>query len=76
MSEQETLPSEPHTATQSMSLRVALDFADNPRPYPSMAAPADTNGELYRALAVLAAAYRAAVSNSPTLITSGGKHDA
>ena len=41
-----------------MSLRVALDFADNPRPFPSLAAPADTNGELYRALSVLATALR------------------
>jgi hypothetical protein len=45
-----------------MSLRVALDFADNPRPYPSLAAPADTNGELYRALKVIASAYRAALT--------------
>ena len=42
-----------------MSLRVALDFADNPRPHHTLAAPADTNGELYRALRVIAAAYRA-----------------
>jgi hypothetical protein len=43
---------------KEMSLEVALDFADNPRPYHTLQAPADTNGELYRALAVLAAAYR------------------
>lgn len=41
-----------------MRLSVALDFADNPRPYHTMQAPADTNGELYEALRVLAAAYR------------------
>lgn len=45
-----------------MSLVVALDFADNPRPYGSLAAPADTNGELYKALRVLAAEYRALLS--------------
>lgn len=44
---------------EPMSLRVALDFADNPRPHHTLAAPADTNGELYRALRVIAAAYRA-----------------
>lgn len=43
---------------RGMSLAVALDFADNPRPYHSMACPADTNGELYRALKTLAAALR------------------
>lgn len=42
----------------AMSLAVALDFADNPRPYHTLQAPADTNGELYRALATLAKAYR------------------
>lgn len=41
-----------------MRLAVALDFADNPRPYHTLQAPADTNGELYRALRTLAAAYR------------------
>ncbi|WP_434715622.1 hypothetical protein [Paraburkholderia sp. A3RO-2L] len=41
-----------------MSLAVALDFADHPRPYHTLQAPADTNGELYRALRVLAQAYR------------------
>ncbi|MEJ8311131.1 hypothetical protein [Agrobacterium larrymoorei] len=41
-----------------MSLPIALDFADNPRPYHTLRAPADTNGELYRALRTLAAAYR------------------
>lgn len=45
-------------AGKEMSLVVALDFADNPRPYHTLQAPADTNGELYRALAVLAKAYR------------------
>ncbi|WP_368640619.1 hypothetical protein ABRZ04_05400 [Castellaniella ginsengisoli] len=45
-----------------MSLVVALDFADNPRPYGSLAAPADTNGELYKALRVLATEYRALLS--------------
>lgn len=43
-----------------MSLAVALDFADNPRPYHSLMCPADTNGELYRALRVLASVYREA----------------
>jgi hypothetical protein len=46
-----------------MSLEVALDFADHPRPYHTLQAPADTNGELYRALTTLAAAYRAALAN-------------
>lgn len=41
-----------------MSLVVALDFADNPRPYHSLMCPADSNGELYRALKVLASEYR------------------
>lgn len=41
-----------------MMLEVAFDFADNPRPYHSLACPADTNGELYRALKVLAAEAR------------------
>jgi hypothetical protein len=41
-----------------MSLPVALDFADNPRPHHTLQAPADTNGELYQALAVLAAEVR------------------
>ena len=44
---------------KTMSLDVALDFADNPRPYHTLQAPADTNSELYEALRVLAAAYRA-----------------
>jgi len=44
--------------TVGMSLEVALDFADNPRPHHSLAAPADTNGELYVALKRLAEAYR------------------
>lgn len=48
-------------AQRGMSLAVALDFADNPRPYPSLAAPADTNSELYRALKTLADAYRSMV---------------
>jgi hypothetical protein len=53
---------------ESMSVLVALDFADNPRPAPALCAPADTNGELYRALRVLAAAYRrAALSAAPTI---------
>ncbi|MEH3111553.1 MAG: hypothetical protein PGN22_15780 [Agrobacterium cavarae] len=43
-----------------MSLPIALDFADNPRPYHTLQAPADSNGELYRALKTLAAAYRSA----------------
>lgn len=46
--------------TKEMSLAVALDFADNPRPYHTLQAPADTNGELYRALKTIAAAYRSA----------------
>ena len=50
------------TLVKPMSLTVALDFADNPRPYHTLQAPADTNGELYRALRVLAAAYRAALA--------------
>lgn len=37
-----------------MSLRVAIDFAKNPRPCPSMQAPADTMDELREALTVLA----------------------
>lgn len=41
-----------------MKLSIALDFADKPRPYPSLAAPADTKGELYEALKVLAAHIR------------------
>lgn len=45
---------------EEMSLVVALDFADNPRPYHTLQAPADTNGELYRALRTIAAAYRSA----------------
>jgi hypothetical protein len=45
-----------------MALNIALDFADNPRPYHTLQAPADTNGELYEALRVLAQAYRAALS--------------
>lgn len=44
-----------------MSLGVALDFADNPRPHHTLAAPADTNGELYEALSVLASAYLASL---------------
>jgi hypothetical protein len=39
-------------------LIVALDFADNPRPSPSMAAPADTMEELREALRILAAEIR------------------
>jgi hypothetical protein len=42
----------------TMSLRVALDFADNPRLHPTLQAPADTMDELYRALTVLAAEVR------------------
>lgn len=45
-----------------MDLSVALDFADNPRTYHSLQATADTNGELYEALRVLAAAYRSATA--------------
>jgi hypothetical protein len=45
-------------AAAAMSLAVALDFADHPRPHHTLQAPADTNGELYRALRVLAKAYR------------------
>lgn len=41
-----------------MRLEVAFDFADHPRPYHSLACPADTKGELYRALKVLAAEAR------------------
>lgn len=44
-----------------MTLEIALDFADHPRPYHSLAAPADDNGELYEALKIIAAAYRGAV---------------
>lgn len=51
-----------HEDDNPMRLAIALDFADNPRPYHTLQAPADTNGELYRALKVLAAAYRLAVS--------------
>ncbi|TRB05848.1 hypothetical protein EXN61_11480 [Agrobacterium tumefaciens] len=43
-----------------MSLVVALDFADNPKPYHTLQAPADTNSELYRAPKKIAAAYRSA----------------
>ncbi|MCG7328018.1 hypothetical protein [Achromobacter sp. ACRQX] len=50
---------------QEMSLAVALHFADFPRPYHTLQAPADTNGELYRALAVLAREYRAAQASAP-----------
>ena len=48
--------------SEEMSLAVALHFADYPRPHHTLQAPADTNGELYRALKVLAAAYRAAAA--------------
>ena len=41
-----------------MSVEVALHFADYPRPYHTLQAPADANGELYRALRVLAREYR------------------
>ncbi|WP_208452989.1 hypothetical protein [Burkholderia gladioli] len=51
---------------ETMSLRVALDFADNPRPTHALCAPADTNGELYRALRVLADAYRRAAVSPAT----------
>ena len=51
---------------ETMSLQVALDFADNPRPFPALCAPADTNGELYRALRVLADAYRRAAVSPAT----------
>nr|WP_206427612.1 VRR-NUC domain-containing protein [Burkholderia gladioli] len=51
---------------ETMSLRVALDFADNPRPVHALCAPADTNGELYRALRVLADAYRRAAVSPAT----------
>lgn len=48
-------------SSKEMSISVALDFADNPRPHHSLQAPADTNGELYRALKVLSAAYRSVI---------------
>lgn len=48
----------PARNADDMSIRVALDFADNPRPFPSLAAPADTMDELREALRVLATAYR------------------
>ena len=50
--------SEDGAPEEEMELAVAFDFADNPRPYHSMLCPADTNGELYRALKVLAAEAR------------------
>lgn len=50
---------------REMSLAVALHFADFPRPYHTLEAPADTNGELYRALSVLAREYRAAQASAP-----------
>jgi hypothetical protein len=54
------LSAQPEPVEQvDMSVAVALDFADHPRPYHSLQAPADTNGELYRALKTLAEAYRA-----------------
>ncbi len=52
-----------------MSLVIALDFAENPRPFGSLAAPADTNGELYKALRVLAAEYRALVAEADALLS-------
>lgn len=48
----------PRVPARQMSLAVALDFADNPRHFPSLQAPADTMEELREALTVLAAAYR------------------
>jgi hypothetical protein len=57
-----TTPATADADGKEMSLRVALDFADNPRPHHTLQAPADTNGELYRALKVLAAAYRGAAT--------------
>ena len=41
-----------------MSLAAALALADKPSPRHLLPAPAETNGELYRALRVIAAAYR------------------
>lgn len=41
-----------------MDLHIALDFADNPHRFDSLAAPADTKEELYRALKTIAAALR------------------
>lgn len=51
-----------------MSLVVALDFAENPRPKSTMQAPADTVGELREALRVLAEAHRS--TNPPAASTS------
>ena len=51
-------PAGAEALAKPMTLEVAFDFADNPRPYHSLACPADTNGELYRALKVLAAEAR------------------
>ncbi len=42
-------------------LRIALHFADNPRPKATLEAPADTMDELYGALRHLAGAYRRAI---------------
>lgn len=51
-------PADVQEMAKPMTLEVAFDFADNPRPYHSLACPADTNSELYRALKVLAAETR------------------
>lgn len=51
-------PAGAEALAKPMTLEVAFDFADNPRPYHSLACQADTNGELYRALKVLAAEAR------------------
>jgi hypothetical protein len=68
----------PGAVSNAMVLDVALDFADNPRPHHTLQAPADTNGELYSALAVLAAAYRAAleaaVQSPPIVGVRGSNH--
>lgn len=49
---------------RDMSLVLALHFADFPRTNHSVEAPADTNGELYRALAVIARECRAILASS------------
>jgi hypothetical protein len=58
-----TIP-EGRCTDKPMSLRVALDFADNPRTKNTMQAPADSTAELREALRVLAEAYRAASSRA------------
>lgn len=52
----------PDRTGEEMTLEIALDFADNPRPFDSLQAPADSEYELREALRVIAAAYRAALT--------------